>query len=176
MCVKHVQSDCQQWKHLHIHCYITGLFGRRILFGSLLQFTSWQGAKGALTLAGEGDDADADSDAVPIRAATPDAATHSRDQMRASAKLCACVFECVSLCVCVCVFMPRLSNAILCNSRRCLPVWRGFACKSVICCMPQSNSPCAYQSMQQVMLNMLLQLQLLLLLLLLLLAVVKQFN
>lgn len=25
--------------HTHIHCYITGLFGRRILFGSLLQFT-----------------------------------------------------------------------------------------------------------------------------------------
>lgn len=37
--------------HTHIHCYITGLFGRRILFGSLLQFTPGGEGEAAAALA-----------------------------------------------------------------------------------------------------------------------------
>lgn len=115
--------------HTHIHCYITGLFGRRILFGSLLQFTPGVqeeeeeqlpqpgGGEGnavgvgqaePLPQPGEGD-ADADSywnrsriqsaKAVPIRVVRRHP-THYDSQVR-------------GMCVCKCVCsILWLSNAI----------------------------------------------------------------
>lgn len=141
--------------HTHIHCYITGLFGRRILFGSLLQFTPGEeeeeeeqlpqpgggegnavgvGQEEPLRQPGEGD-ADADSywnrsriqsaEAVPIRVVRRHP-THYDSQVR-------------GICECVCVQHFVTFKCNLCNSRRCcsreqtqMQRQRCLACKSAI--------------------------------------------
>lgn len=121
--------------HTHIHCYIAGLFGRRILFGSLLQFTPGEkeeeeeqlpqpgggegnavgvGKEEPLPQPGEGD-ADADSywnrsriqsaEAVPIRVVRRHPTLYD-SQIR-------------GMCVSVCVQHFVTFKCNLCNSRRC---------------------------------------------------------